>query len=299
MSGHEIYRAAAEAGEGTRVALYVVGTPIGNLGDITLRALETLRDVDLVCAEDTRTTTALLNHHGIQAKLKPLHAHNEARAAQAVLDALAAGQTVALVSDAGTPAISDPGARVVAEVRAAGYRVVPIPGPSAAVTALSAAGVDGPFLFVGFLPAKAAARRRALEAWRQLPHTLVFYEAPHRVLECIADLQAVYGPERRLTIARELTKLYETIHVCQLGEAADWFAADSNRLRGEFVLLVSGAEPATDETLVEGERVLQLLLEELPLRSAAKLAAAITGARRNDLYERGLVARPHESSRQP
>lgn len=284
MSGH-----AEELVDKERVALYVVATPIGNLGDITLRALDTLRAVNLVYAEDTRNSVTLLAHHGIQATLKPLHEHNEARAAQDVLHALQTGLSVALISDAGTPAISDPGARVVAEVRQAGYRVVPIPGPNAAIAALSASGVDGPFLFIGFLPPKAGARRKALEAWRDLTHTLVFYEAPHRVLECVDDLLAVLGPARTLTIARELTKLFETIHTCRLDEAAAWFAADANRLRGEFVLIVSGAPVEQDAVLAEGERVLKLLLDELPLNSAARMAATITGARKNELYERGLA----------
>ena len=284
MSGH-----AEELVDKERVALYVVATPIGNLGDITLRALDTLRAVNLVYAEDTRNSVTLLAHHGIQATLKPLHEHNEARAAQDVLHALQTGLSVALISDAGTPAISDPGARVVAEVRQAGYRIVPIPGPNAAIAALSASGVDGPFLFIGFLPPKAGARRKALEAWRDLTHTLVFYEAPHRVLECVDDLLAVLGPARTLTIARELTKLFETIHTCRLDEAAAWFAADANRLRGEFVLIVSGAPVEQDAVLAEGERVLKLLLDELPLNSAARMAATITGARKNELYERGLA----------
>ncbi|HEY9396278.1 MAG TPA: 16S rRNA (cytidine(1402)-2'-O)-methyltransferase [Burkholderiales bacterium] len=284
MSGH-----AEELVDKERVALYVVATPIGNLGDITLRALDTLRAVNLVYAEDTRNSVTLLAHHGIQATLKPLHEHNEARAAQDVLHALQTGLSVALISDAGTPAISDPGARVVAEVRQAGYRVVPIPGPNAAIAALSVSGAEGPFLFIGFLPPKAGARRKALEAWRDLTHTLVFYEAPHRVLECVDDLLAVLGPARTLTIARELTKLFETIHTCRLDEAAAWFAADANRLRGEFVLIVSGAPVEQDAVLAEGERVLKLLLDELPLNSAARMAATITGARKNELYERGLA----------
>lgn len=275
--------------ERERAALYVVATPIGNLSDITLRALEVLRTVRTIYAEDTRTSTALLAHHGIRTSLKALHEHNEARAVPDVLRALDEGHAVALISDAGTPAISDPGALVVAAVREAGHRVVPIPGPNAAIAALSASGIDGPFLFVGFLPSKAAARRKLLESWRSAPHALVFYEAPHRVQECVEDLLQVFGPARTLTIARELTKLFESIHVCPLGDAPAWFAGDANRLRGEFVLIVSGAPADKDDTLAEGERVLQLLLEELPLKRAARLAAAITGARKNDLYERGLA----------
>ncbi len=267
----------------------MVATPIGNLGDITLRAIETLRAADTVYAEDTRTTATLLAHHGVQATLRPLHEHNEARAAQDVLRALQDGKRVALVSDAGTPAISDPGARVVAQAHAAGHRVVPVPGPNAAIAALSASGLEGPFLFVGFPPSRPAARRKLFDAWRDFPHTLVFYEAPHRVRECIEDLVTAYGGERTLVIARELTKLFETIHVCRLGEAPGWLDADANRMRGEFVLLVSGAPAGHDAMLAEGERVLKLLLEDLPLNAAARLAAAITGARKNELYERGLA----------
>lgn len=284
MSGHE-GKSADEHGPG----LYVVATPIGNLGDISLRAIQTLRAADAIYAEDTRTTSVLLAHHGIQATLRPLHEHNEARAAQEVLQALQDGRRVALVSDAGTPAISDPGARVVAQAHAAGHRIVPVPGPNAAIAALSASGLEGPFLFVGFLPPRPAARRKMLEAWRDFPHTLVFHEAPHRVRECIADFVAAYGGERTLVIARELTKLFETIHVCRLDAALEWLDADANRTRGEFVLLVSGATAGRDTVLAEGERVLKLLLDELPLNAAARLAATITGARKNELYERGLA----------
>jgi len=283
MSGH-----AEQHSDKLRAALYVVATPIGNLKDITLRALEVLRSVDVVYAEDTRTSATLLAHHGIRTSLRSLHEHNEARATQEVLRELEAGRAVALISDAGTPAISDPGALVVAAAREAGHRIVPVPGPNAAIAALSVSGISGPFLFVGFLPAKASARRKLLEGWRSAPYALVFYEAPHRVAECVEDLLAVYGPGRTLTIARELTKLYESVHVCPLGEAPAWLAEDANRLRGEFVLIVSPAAADADATRIEGERVLKLLREALPLKDAARLAAAITGARKNELYELGL-----------
>jgi 16S rRNA (cytidine1402-2'-O)-methyltransferase len=278
--------------------LYVVATPIGNLADVTLRALETLRAVDTVFAEDTRHAAGLLAHHGILARLAALHEHNERDAARAACRLLAAGKDVALVSDAGTPGISDPGAIAVAAARAEGFAVVPIPGASAAVAALSVAGLPGPYAFVGFLPAKAAARRATLEGWRAFAHTLVFYEAPHRILECVDDLAAVLGGERTVVLARELTKRFETVHACPLADARAWLAADPDRQRGEFVVLVSGAmTDAAAARAAEGERVLRLLLEELPVKGAARLAAAITGARKNDLYARALELR--EPPRQP
>jgi 16S rRNA (cytidine1402-2'-O)-methyltransferase len=272
----------------TTPALYVVATPIGNLADITLRALEVLRAADLVACEDTRHARRLLDHHGIRAPTLSLHEHNEAAAAHKLIAALAAGKRVALVSDAGTPGISDPGSRACVAVRAAGYRVVPLPGPSAAITALSAAGLaDAHFLFVGFLPAKPTARRKEIEALRPIEAALVFYEAPHRIEETIADLAALLEPERQLVIARELTKLFEQIAVMPLAEGPAWLAADDNHRRGEFVVAVSGP-PAREGIDAETERVLKALLAELPVKQAAKLAAEITGAAKNALYERAL-----------
>lgn len=267
----------------------MVATPIGNLDDITLRALDTLRAADTVFAEDTRDAQRLLARHGLTAKLAALHAHNERTAARGLLRLLAEGRDVALISDAGTPAISDPGALAVAAARAAGFEIVPIPGPSAAVAALSVAGLPGPFAFVGFLPPKPAARTRALTAWREFRHTLVFYEAPHRVLECVDDLAAVLGAERTVVLARELTKAFESVHFGPLGAARAWLEADPNRVRGEFVVLVSGAPPAADAREREGGRVLELLLEALPLKTAVRLAAEISGAPRNALYDRALA----------
>ena len=290
----EAHRGAQPAGE--RGRLYVVATPIGNLADITLRAIDTLRTVDVVLAEDTRTTGQLLAQHGVRARLKALHEHNEAAASAGVLAMLRVGERVALVSDAGTPAISDPGARLVRRVREAGFDVVPIPGPSALAAALSVSGVDGPFAFVGFLPAKAGARAAEIERWREFPHALVLYEAPHRVRETLADLARVLGPEREVTIARELTKMFEQIHACRLGEAEAWVVADPNRERGEFVLVVSGPGEARDRTEAEAERVLAILLAELPVKQAVKLAAAITGARKNELYERALAMRDNANA---
>ncbi len=277
-------------------ALYVVATPIGNLRDISLRALDVLSSADVIAAEDTRNSGHLLTHHGIAAKrLMALHQHNERGAAEKVIALLAQGQSVALVTDAGTPAISDPGALLVADVRAAGFRVIPIPGANAALAALSASGLPAPhFLFYGFLPNKSAARRSTLQDLIALPYTLVFYEAPHRILECVADLHSVYGGERQIVFAREITKLFESIHRCTLAEAMDWLNADPNNQRGEFVLLISGA-PAPEEGLdAETERVLSLLLKELPLKQAVQLAVQITGAGRNELYPRALQIKEQE-----
>lgn len=256
--------------------------------DITLRALAVLKQADLIAAEDTRVTGNLLKHFGIVAKLISVREHNEQAGALKIIDALRAGHNVALVTDAGTPAVSDPGARVVAAVRAAGLTVIPIPGANAAVAALSAAGFNTPhFLFYGFLPAKGGERRTALQSLLALPFTLVFYEAPHRVADTVADLATVFGGEREIVFARELTKTFEEIHVCALSEAAVWIANDPNRERGEYVLIVSGA-PEQEKSAVETQRVLEVLLSELPVKQAAKLAAQITGAKKNQLYELAL-----------
>lgn len=270
-------------------ALYVVATPIGNLRDITLRALEVLGAADAIAAEDTRNTAHLLSHHGISAnRLMAVHQHNEKGAAEKIVALLQSGQSVAFVSDAGTPAVSDPGALLVQAVLEAGLRVVPIPGASAAVAALSASGLNCPhFLFYGFLPNKSAARRSALQEVAAHPYTLVFYEAPHRIVECAADLHAVFGAEREIVFAREITKLFESIHRCALGAALDWLNSDPNNQRGEFVLLVSGAVPQQGLS-VETRATLSLLLEELPLKQAAQLAAKITGANRSELYQLAL-----------
>ena len=271
-------------------ALYVVATPIGNLRDISLRALDVLTSTDVIAAEDTRNTAHLLTHFGIAAnRLLALHQHNERAAAEKIIALLAQGQSVALVSDAGTPAISDPGALLVDAVRSAGYRVIPVPGANAALAALSAAGLTTThFMFYGFLPNKSAARCRALQEMISLPSTLVFYEAPHRVLECVADLHSVFGDDRQIVFAREITKLFENIHRCSLAEAQAWLNADPNNQRGEFVLLLSGAVAQTAGLDVEAERILALLLPDLPLKRAVQLTVQITGASKNDLYQRAL-----------
>jgi 16S rRNA (cytidine1402-2'-O)-methyltransferase len=266
-----------------------VATPIGNLRDISLRALDVLKSVDAIAAEDTRITRRLLDHYGIAKRLIAVHEHNERRAVKQVLALLGAGRSLALVCDAGTPAISDPGAVLVSAVREAGYPVTPVPGANAAIAALAAAGFDAPhFLFFGFLPAKGGARRRALAALAALPYTLVFYEAPHRIAECLQDMNTVLGAVRRVVIVRELTKVFESIHVCALAQAEHWIEADTNRSRGEFVLIVEGARaPAEDPD--QGRGTLEVLLAELPLKQAVDLAVKLTGGRRNELYKLALT----------
>ena len=273
-----------------------MATPIGNLRDISARALDVLKNVVAVAAEDTRVTARLLGHYGIAKRLIPLHEHNEKRAIKDVLSLLASGKSLALTSDAGTPAISDPGALLVGAVRDAGYAVTPVPGPNAAVTALSAAGFPVPhFLFYGFLPARAAERRRSLAELALLPFALVFYEAPHRVLACVNDLRDILGAERQVVIARELTKLFESIHRCTLANAEAWLQEDRNRLRGEFVLIVQGAEPEPRGNKRESPRTLEILLDELPLKQAVKLAVKLTGGKRNELYELALAKKRNSS----
>lgn len=272
-----------------KATLYVVATPIGNLGDITLRALDVLRGVDVIAAEDTRVTARLLNRHGIAGKLVAVHEHNERRAAERVAGLLGAGKAVALVSDAGTPGIADPGAQVVAAVRDAGYPVVPVPGANAAATALSAGGFEASrFLFCGFLPARAAERRRALAELAEQTSLLVFYEAPHRVIDAVADLCAAFGGDRDIVIARELTKIHETLHRCRFDEAVAWLQGDPYRERGEFVLLVQGATQLRRRDSGDAERVLKILLEELPLKQAVALGVKLAGVSRNALYRTAL-----------
>ncbi|SFU42947.1 16S rRNA (cytidine(1402)-2'-O)-methyltransferase [Pseudoduganella namucuonensis] len=269
--------------------LYVVATPIGNVADISLRALHVLSLVDAVACEDTRNTAHLLTRFGLNKPLIAAHQHNEREVAETLIARLRAGERIALVSDAGTPAVSDPGARIVDAVRAAGLRVMPLPGPSAAVTALSASGlVNDQFLFVGFLPSKAKQREGVLQRLRAMTATMVFYEAPHRIVDCVAALAAAFEPARQVVFARELTKLFEEIHRCPLSEAAGWLAADAHREKGEYVLLLEGAPEAEQEQDVEAERVLSILLAELPVKQAAALAAQITGRKKNALYDRAL-----------
>jgi 16S rRNA (cytidine1402-2'-O)-methyltransferase len=270
--------------------LYVVATPIGNLGDITLRAIEILKSVDAIAAEDTRHTLGLLSHFGISKKLIAVHEHNEQQSAEKLVLALKNGENIALVTDAGTPAVSDPGAIVVKIVREARIKVVPIPGVSAVIAALSASGItQNGFYFYGFLPASGAARRKVLESLKAQAVTLVFYEAPHRIIESVEDMAKVLGENRQITFCRELTKTFETIYTCPASRASAWLQADANQQRGEFVLLIEAEIPAeTQELSQDAQRVLKCLLAELPLKQAAKLAAEITNEKKNALYELAL-----------
>jgi 16S rRNA (cytidine1402-2'-O)-methyltransferase len=267
--------------------LYVVATPIGNLADASRRALDTLKAAHVVACEDTRTTRTLLARHGITARTVALHEHNEKRAAASLLEALREGRDVALVSDAGTPALSDPGAWLVAEAHRAGIRVSPVPGPSAAAAAISVSGFPATrFLFAGFLPASASARRKALEALDG-PWPVVIYEAPHRIAETLAALCAVFGAERELVITRELTKKFEEVARLRLGDAAAWLEARKEREQGEFALVLSpGAERA--RAGLGADQVLELLMEALSPSEAARLAAKISGVPKNELYRKAL-----------
>ena len=268
--------------------LYVVATPMGNLADISHRALDTLGRVDLIAAEDTRHTAVLLAHHGLRTPLTACHEHNEARLVPRLLERLAAGEDLALVSDAGTPLISDPGYPLVPAARAAGFRVVPIPGPNAAICALSAAGLPSDrFLFLGFPPRTAGKRREEFATLARETGTLVFYEAGNRVLETLADLALILGDERRAVVARELTKRFETFLAGTLADLPPRIAADADQQKGEFVLLVAGCRDQ-DAVAAEGERVLRILARALPLKQAAALAAEITGDKKNRLYALGL-----------
>ncbi len=269
--------------------LYIVATPIGNVTDISLRALHLLALADAVACEDTRNTGQLLTRFGLHKPMIAAHQHNEREVADKLIQRLLAGERIALVSDAGTPGVSDPGARIVDAVRAAGIRVMPLPGASAAITALSASGlVNDQFYFVGFLPAKAKQRETALQALLAVSATMVFYEAPHRIVDCVEALTAVFEPSRQVVFARELTKLFEEIHRCPLSEAMAWVKADAHREKGEFVVLLEGAAAGADASDAEAERILNILLGECSVKQAANLAAQITGRKKNALYDRAL-----------
>lgn len=271
--------------------LYVVATPIGNLEDVSARALRVLAEVALIAAEDTRHSARLLQHFGIATPLAACHEHNERDEGGRFIKRLLAGDDVALISDAGTPLISDPGYHLVRQARSAGIHVVPLPGACALIAALSAAGLPSDrFIFEGFLPAKQAARRARLELLREEPRTVIFYEAPHRILESLEDLEAVFGPERPAVLARELTKTFETLQGLPLDELRTWVAADSNQQRGECVLVVGGWQaPQGDDAIDQNaRRVLRLLLAEMPVKRAAAVAAEITGIRKNLLYQLAL-----------
>lgn len=277
---------AGRAGAGG--TLYVVATPIGNLADLSPRALDTLRTVAAICAEDTRHTRRLLAHFGFDKPLLALHEHNEADIAQRLVARLRAGESLALVSDAGTPLVSDPGFRLVRAAREAGVRVSPVPGPSALVAALSVAGLPSDrFVFEGFLPAKAGARRERLARLASEPRTLIFYESSHRIADTLADAAAAFGTQRPAVIARELTKLFETVLDGTLETLRARVDADADQRKGEFVLLVQGVGDDEDAKTVEGRRLYAKLAEHLPPSTAAKLAAELSGAPRKALYGAG------------
>ena len=271
--------------------LYVVATPIGNLDDMSVRALKVLREVALIAAEDTRHSLRLMQHFGIATPLAACHEHNEREEGSRFIARLQAGDDVALISDAGTPLISDPGYHLVRQARAAGIQVVPVPGACALIAALSAAGLPSDrFIFEGFLPAKTVGRKARLQLLKEEPRTVIFYEAPHRILECLQDMEEVFGADRPAVLGRELTKTFETLKGLPLSELRAFVEADSNQQRGECVVLVAGwTEPEGEDVIgAEARRILDLLLEEMPLKRAAALAAQITGVRKNLLYQVAL-----------
>lgn len=273
----------------------MVATPIGNLGDITLRALDVLKQVDVVAAEDTRKTKQLLQHFSIQKPIFSVHEFNEEKQAQALLERLQSGQSIALVSDAGTPLISDPGYQTVHLLREKGMRVVPIPGACALIAALCVAGLPThSFSFIGFLPPKSSARKRVFEAWRAHTETLVCYESPHRIMDCLEDIQACLG-DRQIALGRELTKRFETIHTGTALEIRLGLEATPEQQQGEFVVLISGNEApvdqASDECTISIDAALQSLVEIMPLKQAAKLMSEWSGHSKNELYERALRLR--------
>lgn len=270
--------------------LYIVATPIGNLQDITQRALSTLESVDLIAAEDTRHSGILLSHYGIKKPFFALHDHNEQQRSAVLVEKLQQGQHIALISDAGTPLISDPGFHLVRECRQAGVKIVPIPGACAAITALCSSGIASDrFCFEGFLPAKSKGRCDKLSELVNESRTLIFYESTHRILDSLADMQQVFGADRYVVMARELTKTWETIYGAPLSELIEWLAQDSNRIKGEIVLVVEGKpQTANEEISLQAVRLLQNLANELPLKKAAAIVAETFGYKKNALYQYGL-----------
>lgn len=267
--------------------LYVVATPLGNLKDITERALQTLKSVKLIVAEDTRHSKRLLQYYGIETKLLSLHQHNERERCEEVVSRINQGKAVALISDAGTPTISDPGHLLVQAAHVAKIKVVPVPGPSAVIAALSVSGFPaGQFIFEGFLPSKSAARQQKLQSLMSETRTQVFYEAPHRIVAMLTDLRDVFGGERKALLARELTKMFETVRVTSLGDLVDWVTQDSDQQLGEFVIVVEGSQLKDSHQIDEESlEVLNILLSELPTKQAVSLASKITGKSKNDLYK--------------
>lgn len=268
--------------------LYIVATPIGNLKDMSFRAIETLKSVNCIAAEDTRHSASLLQHYAITTPAFSLHEHNERERSSQLLERLTRGESVALISDAGTPLISDPGYFLVREARALGVRIVPIPGACAAIAALSAGGLPTDrFAFEGFLPAKTKARIDRLTSMKQESRTMIFYEAPHRILALLLDMQKVFGDDREVVIARELTKMYETIRAGTLSELVTWVNDDENQQRGEIVVLLKGEEAPVSN--IAAHELLAVLLEYLPLKQAVEVATRITSDRKNELYEMALL----------
>jgi len=271
-------------------SLYIVATPIGNMGDMTERAQQTLKDVDVIAVEDTRRSGQLLHHFEISTPMIAVHEHNERQICDSLLSRIEKGENIALISDAGTPLLSDPGYFLVNQAREREMSVVPIPGVSAVITALSVAGLPTDrFIFEGFLPAKSSARQQKLEKLKEDIRTVIFYEAPHRIVEMLKDCQAVFGDERKVVIARELTKTFETVHGDTLKNLVPWVEADENQKKGEFVVLLHGAAARAETGLdAESERILLILLKDLPVKQAAALAASITGLKKNALYQFAL-----------
>ncbi len=273
----------------TTAALYIVATPIGNLADISARAIEALSSVDVIAAEDTRHSKYLLQHHGIETSTISLHEHNEQQRSELLLSRIAAGESIALISDAGTPLISDPGYRLVNMAREQGIKVIPIPGACAVIAALSASGLSAErFAFEGFLPPKSTARLQALKSLANEPRTLIFYESPKRMVASLQDMLTVFGGDRKACLARELTKMFETIVTLPLAELVDVVINDANHQKGEIVLLVEGQAAVVDSDEAEEVRVLQILLDEVSLKQAAAITASILGIKKNKAYEMAL-----------
>lgn len=272
------------------MTLYIVATPIGNLDDITLRAINTLKQVDLIAAEDTRHSGLLLQHLGIKAKLFALHDHNEQEKSQLLIEKLKSGLSIALISDAGTPLINDPGYHLVKACRENNINVVPIPGACAAIAALSVAGLPSDrFSYEGFLPAKAKARQDYLTTLIDEPRTMIFYESTHRLLDTLHDMQTIWGSDRQIVLAKELTKTWETIVHFSIKDLIEWLEEDSNRQKGEFVLIAEGVSKTDDVIDAKAINTLKLLLNELPLKKAAAITAEIYGLKKNQLYQLGLT----------
>lgn len=273
----------------TEASLYIVATPIGNLDDITLRAIETLKKADIIAAEDTRHSQRLMNQLGVTARLMALHEHNEREKSQALIDKVKEGKSIALVSDAGTPLISDPGYFLVKLAREQGVNVVPIPGVSAVVTALSVSGLPSDrFVFEGFLPAKQGAKAKRLEVFLYESRTVIFYESPHRILDTLKVMIDVYGADRYLVVARELTKTFETIKGGSLSDLYEWAAADANQQKGEFVLLLEGVADSPEASVADQDKMLALLMSEMPIKKASKIVAELVGGNKKSLYQRAL-----------